>query len=212
MAANDRPGGSLSPLIEALYSEPFLQAAILRWEMCLHGAPWSNRRNPDGQTIKLSCNWIGRGSNITVGKAGEALNTTKCSIEFHSAERLFAKIESKNTQMERLNETPGLLFYEEADQYSESKVGSTRCVIYMGNHTVRELARLLTLDPQPNALVTLTFNAQFDADENSLRLSLHPTAYRWDGKGALAIKDVIVSVNPKVIETPEDVGISAPRS
>ncbi len=180
--------------IHRLHRETTLNLKVLSWRLFFHAA---SREQPDDYLIEVRCRLdqpLLAGS-ILVGTSSENLDSLRITIEIRSAQKYF---EGSSQKVEK-NVAGWLRYYSPistSDGVVNEKTGLVSGWVFFGNDTMKELSRLLTLQPAPDIRIGAT-------------VSLDPeTPYmhsdrKWDGKELLEIEEaVIVATNAPVI-TPE---------
>jgi hypothetical protein len=177
-----------------LLRQTTLNLKVISWRLFLHGA---SREQPDNHVIEVRCclDQPLLAGHIIVGTLSENLNSLVISIQIGSAQKYF---EVASQKMEK--NAVGWLRYNppvsSGDGVVDDKTGSVDGGVFFGNDTMREISRLLTLQPAPDIHIGATVN--LDRETSQMYSNR-----KWDGKELLEIEEaVIVAANAPLV-TPE---------
>jgi hypothetical protein len=170
--------GAAAEAIHRLTRQTMLNLKVVSWRLFFHRA---NREQSDDHVIEVRCRLdqpllAGR---IIVGTPSENLDSLRISIEICSDQS-----------------APGWLRYNppisSGDGVVDEKTGSVDGCVFFGNDTMREISRLLTLQPAPD----IRFGVTVSLDRETSQMY---SDRRWDGKELLEIEEaVIVAANAPV--------------
>ena len=177
------PSDTTAEALHHLLRGTTLNLKVVSWRLFFHG---TSREQSDDLIIEVRCR-LERGllaGRIIVGAENEDLSDLKISIEIRSAQS-----------------APGWLRYNppisSGDGVVDEKTGSVDGCVFFGNDTMREIARLLTLQPAPDIRIGVTVN--LDRETSQMYSDL-----KWDGEELLEIAEaVMVVANVPVITPPK---------
>ena len=213
--------GTLDAVMDVLLRDKTFYLKVVSWRQFLHGANRSESREClDDHRIELTCRLLQsllQEDTIVGDEPEEKLHSLEFVIEIRSAQKVFAEVEAKNPASEEMKNGSGLLVYYPpieprhlaglpSSEIEKSKTGSVNGWVFFGNDTVREISRLLTLQPELQVHLSATVNAAAKATPKSLIYEPQehrPTRYRWAKNNALEIKEAHVVVAKAPVTEPE---------
>jgi hypothetical protein len=179
------PSDTPAEAIHHLLRGTMLNLKVVSWRLFFHGTS----REQSELMIEVRCRLERRllAGRIIVGVENEDLSNLEISIEIGSQQEKSAA---------------GWLRYHppisSGDGVVDEKTGSVVGQILFADDTVREISRLLTLQPAPDLSIGVTVNLDHQTSQMY-------SDYRWDGKELLEIEEaVMVAANtPVTAEEPE---------
>ena len=209
----------LRRLDDVFYGNKTLELKVVAWRQFLHGASRANKGCIDDHRIELHCRLQHalQEGEITIGESElENLRDANCLIEIRSAQKVFADFESENPGSEDGKDVQGVLHYSDAANSTDHFIAPPRGAhdasqtikgwIYFGVDTVREISRLLTLQPEYEIHIGITVKATAAPTPNSLTYKPsghHRITYHWDAREWLGITKAVLIVGKAPVTLPE---------
>ena len=203
---------------DAFYGNKKIELKVISWRQFLHGANRANKEDVDDHRLELYC-CLQQGlfaGEVTIGETqSEDLRNVDYLIEIRCSQKAFADLETVNPGSEVGKDVQGLLRYDDAPNSTDHFIGlpqgahnaskTAKGWVYFGIDTVREISRLLTLQPQSEIHIGLTVKATATPSPNSLtyKTEPYPPTYHWDAKEVLGITEAVVVVTKAPVTTPE---------